>query len=121
MTDDVSFSPIGSVRQESARLAGLHANGATPAADAEADARSRLQVARIDREIREAHSKSVAPEPAALAHLVGLLLRWGSVDDPRAVERASSCVREALDVTTAVTDADRMAIAQMILAGGEGR
>lgn len=119
MSQNSLSSPVGTVRQESARLAGLHANGATPTPDAEAAARSRLQVARIDREIRSAHTKSVAPDAVDMAHLVGLLLMWGSSDDPRAVERTERCIREALYVTPSATVADRARIAQMILGGGD--
>ena len=106
-----------SVRRATAKLAGLYANGQTPDPVQEAEARTGLQVAKLDREIRAAHRKSIAPDAVDTAHLVGLLLMWGHPDGDESFARAKRSVYEVLSVTTSLTDADRMSIAKMILGG----
>lgn len=100
------------------RLAGLHSRGATPDPVEEADARRRLAVAHIDREIRKQTRLAPSPDPQEIGYFVGLLLMWGGSRDGQAVERLERTVREAFYVTPTVTPEDRERIAQTIIEGG---
>jgi hypothetical protein len=83
-----------------------------------------LAAARIDKEIRaamrdmanhiEGHSHL---DPSYAAHLVGLILSYGSTDE-QSVERCARAIREALYVTDPSMN-DRVALAQLVL-GGQG-
>lgn len=106
------------VRRESARLGGLSSYGRTPDPAEEADARRRLAVARIDREIRQQTRVSPSPDPAQIGHLVGLLLMWGGSRDGQAVERLERAVREAFYCTPTATAEDRVRIASQIAQQG---
>ena len=106
------------VRIAAAQLAGLSANGRVPESGEVAKALTRLKVARIDREIRQAQASAPAPDPVEAAHLVGLLLSWGG-NDQQSIATLTRCIREALYVTSDLTPDDRVAIAQMVLASGD--
>ena len=107
------------VRVAAAQLAGLSANGRVPEPGEVAKALTRLKVARIDREIRQAQASAPAPDPAEAAHLVGLLLSWGG-NDQQSVATLTRCIREALYVTSDhLTPDDLATIAQMVLASGD--
>lgn len=98
-------------------LANLHTHGKTPDPAEEADARRRLAVAKLDREIRRVQGTSPALDAIDTAHLVGLLLLWGESPDTRA-EVLRRVVREAVYCTPGVTDEDRAELARDILNGG---
>lgn len=109
------------VRREAARLGGLSSYGRTPDPADEADARRRLAVARVDRELREQRTIAPTPDPSEVGYLVGTLLMWGKASDGLAVQRLERAVREACYVTPGLTDGDRARIAQVVLDGGLGR
>lgn len=119
MTDySDDYDANAAVRKASARVGGLSTWGRTPDPDEAADARRRLAVARIDREIREQTRKAPSPDPAEIGYFVGLLLMWGGSRDGQAVERLERSVREALYVTPTATTEDRERIARSITEGG---
>lgn len=109
---------IPSVRQATAKHAGLYANKQTPDPREAAEAKTRIEVSKLDSRIRAAHRASAAPDDVHTAHLVGLLLMWGGSDE-HSVARVTRSIREALSVTPNLTDADRQAIARMVLASGD--
>lgn len=116
--NDPDYDADAAVRKATARVGGLHTWGRTPDPDEAADARRRLAVARIDREIREQTRRAPSPSPTEIGYLVGLLLMWGSSGDGQAVERLERAVREAFYVTPTATVEDRERIARTITEGG---
>ena len=106
---------ISEVRSATARLAGLYSYGNTPSPETESAARRGLQVAKLDRAIRDAAVAAPPLDPVQTAHLVGLLLSWGGSDDG-AVERLERTVLEAFDVVPGATAEDRKRITAHILA-----
>ena len=102
------------------KLAGLRAYGHTPDPEVEADAYRALQVAKLDRAIREATTVSPPLKPTQMGHLIGLLLSWGGSDEG-AAERLERAVREAIYVTTGLTTEDRERIAAIIATGTGAR
>ncbi|HET7327648.1 MAG TPA: hypothetical protein VFJ14_10250 [Nocardioidaceae bacterium] len=108
--------PKYNVRRESARLGGLSSYGRTPDPAEEADARRRLAVARIDREIREQTRLAPSPDPSEIGYLVGLLLMWGGSRDGQAVERLERAVREAFYCTPQATHEDALRIMVQVVA-----
>lgn len=99
------------------RLAGLFTYGRTPDPEVEAEARRSLQVAKLDRAIRDASTAAPPLDAVRMGHLVGLLLSWGGSDE-NAVARLERAVKEAFYVTPVATAEDRERIAKIITAGG---
>lgn len=105
------------VRSATARLAGLYSYGNTPDAETESAARRGLQVAKLDRAIRDASVVAPPLDPAQTGHLVGLLLSWSGSDDG-AVERLERAIREAIYAVGRITAEDRERIAASITSPG---
>ena len=103
------------VQRRRSQLAGLFTYGRTPDPEVETAARRSLQVAKLDRAIREATTASPALDPAQTGHLVGLLVSWGGSDDD-AVERLERAIREAVYAVDRLTAEDRERIAAIITA-----
>lgn len=106
------------VRRAAARLGGLSSYGRTPDPAEEADARRRLAVARIRREVSEQMRLAPSPDPSEIGDLVGLLLMWGGSHDGLAVQRLERAVVEAFYCTPAATFDDRLRIAAKVLEQG---
>lgn len=111
------FPDVGRARNQ---LAGLFTYGRQPDPEVEADARRRLAVAKVDREIRRAMVDAPAPDDVDLAHLVGLLVTWTPVaPGGDASARLERLIREVIYCTPRIDPLDVAQVLAMVAEAGE--